>query len=205
MKIQYQKVCIKLKNYVGLKIKVLLPPLKPQMMCAYMIFDQVLKRFHELRFLPLHLDELIYVSKQCRNVFRNFVLRLIQLLPPFFYFYSFDNSVQGSKPHFSVPLHVHVHDYHNVHYSSINLLLGEQRVTKRRLPTNAPLKRGVCSKCKCKREREREKERERDRERESTDLRQPRNNNMESYNAMQSIKENEINRFLFIFSILDDC
>ena len=118
-----------------------------------------------------------------------------------------------------------MHDHHNVHDSSMNLLLGEQRVTKRRLPTNAPLKRGVCSKCKCKRERERERERgrerdrqtdrqtdrqretERDRERhrESTDLRQPRNNNMESYNAMQSIKENEINRFLFIFSILDDC
>ena len=40
------------------------------------IFGQDLKCFHVLRFPPLHLSKLIYVSKQCSNVFRNFVLRL---------------------------------------------------------------------------------------------------------------------------------
>ena len=135
MKIQNkQKVCIKLKNYLGLKTKVLLSLLKPQMMCVYMIFDQVLKRFNVLRFPPLHLDKLIQVSKQCSSVFRNFVLRLTQTLQPFFlgqeYFYPLYSSVQGSKPRFPVPLHVHMHDRRNIDYSNIHPLLGEQRVTK---------------------------------------------------------------------------
>ena len=135
MKIQRnQKVCVKLKNCLGLKIKVLLPLLKPQMMCVHMIFDQVLKRLHMLRFPTLLLDILIFESKQCINVFRNFLLRFTQLLSPFFlnqeYFYSLDNSVQGSKPHFPVPLQGNMHNRHNVDYSSMYPLLGEQRVTK---------------------------------------------------------------------------
>ena len=135
MKIQNkQKICIKLRNYLGLKTKVLLPVLKPQMMCIYMILDQVLKHFNVLRFPPLHPDKLIYLSKQCSNVFRNFVLRLTQLLRPFFFNQEFFcllySSVQGSKSHFPVTLHVHMHDRYNIDYNSMHPFLGEQCVTK---------------------------------------------------------------------------
>ena len=60
---------------------------------------------------------------------------------------------------------------------------------KRPLPTNGPLKRGVCSKWSCKEG--------------GVNLRQPRNDNMKF--TTQSFKENEITRFLFLFSIHETC
>ena len=69
----------------------------------------------------------------------------------------------------------------NKRHSKIGKNLNNTALFKRSFPKHAPPKKGICSKCRCKKG--------------GVNLRKPR----------QFFKENETNRFSFLFSILDAC